>query len=120
MKPHPAPLKRFRLELPLPPSANNLFPGRKRRFKSKQYVAWINAADRYFLAQKRSITPLKGNYAMLVSLPKSARGDASNYIKAPEDYCVSRGLTPDDVQSQEVSARRVAGITLCVIEAWEV
>ena len=34
----------IQFSLPYPPSANNLFPGKARRFPSKAYKAWREAA----------------------------------------------------------------------------
>lgn len=114
----------MKISLPIPPSVNALYRNVPNigRVRTSAYNSWVKQADKHFLLQKRSLTPVTGHYAMKISLPKMIRGDVSNRIKAAEDYCVSRGLTADDSQSQSLTIERVDGLApgMFEIEAWEV
>ena len=85
-----------------PPSTNNLFPNGKgkRRFISKEYEIWKEAAG-WQLAQHR-IKPIRGCKVELLfqlSPPKAVRyRDCSNYVKAPEDLLISHGILAGDDQ----------------------
>lgn len=83
-----------------PPSTNNLFPGRQRRYPSPEYKAWKQAAG-WDLANHR-IKPIRGcRVELLFQLfpPKETRyRDCSNYVKAPEDLLISHGILAGDDQ----------------------
>lgn len=106
----------FTVTLPLPPSANNLFMTRgKRRPRTPEYDAWIEAA-RWALHQDRP-EAVTGPYAFLLALPRLMPGDCSNRLKAPEDLLVKERLTPDDRHADLVMAHRsnaVAG-KACIV-----
>lgn len=101
------------LHLPIPPSVNGStrnVPGRG-RVKGKKLKAWIVQADKAYLLQKRSITPMRGACVVEIQLPASMRGDVSNRIKHAEDYLVSREITGDDKNNWEVRAKRNPELT---------
>lgn len=101
-------ISELRLTLPVPPSTNALFANRKSgigkgRIKTKAYRAWIVQADRYYLAQKRDIVPMRGACDLTIYIPSRSRADSSNLVKAAEDYLVSRELTGDDRHNRTVT-----------------
>ncbi len=98
----------FTLDLPIPPSVNNMFPGRAGRFKSKQYRAWILAAGWELKMQK--VWPVSGAYALTLELPENMRGDVDNRLKGISDLLVSHRLTPDDSRAFSATAVRSPGI----------
>lgn len=106
------------LDLPTPPSANNLYPGRARRFKSPAYKAWLVDAGLALNLQRPD--RVAGPYALVLRLPAAMRGDVSNRIKAVEDLLVKHGVTPDDrhcVSSTALRCPDVAkGRCLVVVE----
>jgi Holliday junction resolvase RusA-like endonuclease len=56
-----------------------------------------------------------GQLQIAIKIPLKTRGDASNYIKAPEDYLVSRLITADDRHNWRVSCEK-ADVDCCVVE----
>lgn len=98
----------FTLDLPIPPSVNNMFPGRSGRFKSAEYKAWIKAAGWELNAQK--VRPVSGPYALTLELPEKMRGDVDNRLKGISDLLVSHRLTPDDSRAVSATAVRTPGI----------
>lgn len=110
----------FVLDLPVPPSANNLFPGKARRFKSTAYKAWLESAGWDVKAARPR--PVTGPYSLDVLLPINLRGDVSNRIKAVEDLLVTHGLTPDDRHCHRASATRSAltkaGLCRVIVRPW--
>lgn len=98
----------FVLDLPIPPSVNNMFPGRAGRFKSKQYRAWIKEAGQEINMQK--VWPVSGPYALTLELPEKMRGDVDNRLKGVADLLVSHRLTPDDSRAVSATAVRTPGI----------
>lgn len=96
------------LRLPIPPSVNGLYFNRGKsggRGKTSNYRRWIKEADQWFMMQKhklRGVTPITGKCDVAFRLPKIV-GDASNRIKAAEDYLVSRNITGDDKNNHRVS-----------------
>ncbi len=91
--------------LPIPPSSNNLFANKKGcgRIKTRAYTAWLKEADAwYYLQRLNQQQPIAGPIELHIRLPQ-IRGDASNRIKAAEDYLVSRKLTGDDKNNRKVT-----------------
>jgi Holliday junction resolvase RusA-like endonuclease len=102
--------------LPMPPSANSLYPGRQRRHKSAAYKAWLKEAGLEVLAQGRK--RISGKVEVVYELGRPAgrrRQDAFNREKAPSDLLVNLGVIEDDsliergtvCWSDEVPAGRV-------------
>lgn len=103
------------LRLPVPPSTNNLFLNiRRGRAKSRAYRDWLAEADKWFLTQKRGLVSIIGPRTLEIKLPK-IRGDASNRIKAAEDYLVSRGITGDDKNNRKVSVEIDESLDCCEV-----
>ena len=108
------------IRLPVPPSTNAMYFNRKYgkgrgRIKTPAYRKWLVEADGWYLEQKRRlIHPPRVPLSIKIMLPK-IRGDASNRIKAAEDYLVSRGITGDDRHNHEVSVKIVPELDCCVI-----
>lgn len=108
--------------LPVPPSVNNLYPTDPRtgrRYKSSQYRRWLRVADGRLLEQwstLRPFIPVRGKPRITIRIPARSRMDASNAIKAAEDFLVSRGITEDDRNNWSVTASKDSSVTECVIE----
>lgn len=83
----------IQFSLPYPPSANNLFPGKARRFPSKTYKAWRAAAGP-MIPEGR----INGPYALRLCLdrPDNRGRDLGNLEKAISDLMKERGLIADD------------------------
>lgn len=94
----------FVLDLPIPPSVNNMFPGRAGRFKSAQYKAWIKAAGWELKAQ--GVGSVSGPYVLTLELPEKMPGDLDNRLKGISDLLVAHRLTPDDRHAVSVTACR--------------
>ncbi|WP_020474213.1 RusA family crossover junction endodeoxyribonuclease [Zavarzinella formosa] len=87
------------LHLPIPPSANNLFPTGKngQRFRSKEYVAWLQHAGLSLNQQKPD--KVSGRIRVVYELgryPDLRRRDLFNREKALGDLLVSHGVIEDD------------------------
>lgn len=83
----------------LPPSTNNLFPGSKRRYPSKEYTTWRTQAGWELLQQHPKA--VKGRVALLFQFEEPTtkhRKDVTNLIKAPEDLLVAHGIIEADDQ----------------------
>lgn len=79
--------------LPLPPSSNNLFPGKARRFPSARYKAWKAEALPLVPAGR-----IDGPYVMRVGLDRPDRRgrDLANLEKAIGDLIVEAQVVLDD------------------------
>jgi crossover junction endodeoxyribonuclease RusA len=90
-----APAVELRLELPVPPSVNNLFltVGRH-RVKSKRYCSWLTAAGWHLQAQRQGT--IGGPWQCHITLPATVRGDADNYAKPLLDLLVKHSVVDDD------------------------
>jgi Holliday junction resolvase RusA-like endonuclease len=76
------------IELPIPPSTNNLFATyRGRRIKSREYLAWIKEADLMLLMQRVKPVPSPVSITIRITGGEGwTKGrDISNSIKAVED-----------------------------------
>lgn len=80
-------------DLPFPPSVNNLFAGKTRRYASKAYKAWKAAAAPCVPAGL-----IAGPYTLdlLFDRPDRRARDLGNLEKAVSDLLVERGLVIDD------------------------
>jgi crossover junction endodeoxyribonuclease RusA len=91
---------RLHFRLPLPPSANNLFPTSQsgHRFPSQRYKAWRERAAVAFAESGCPRTRLTGPVIVLYefSFGDRRRRDVFNYEKAVSDFLVSQGLIEDD------------------------
>lgn len=94
------------IELPLPPSANNMFVNGKRggRFPSPNYSKWKRDAG--FLARSQSKGRIEGPFAVQINAvrPDKRRRDVDNIIKPTVDLLVSLGFVTDDSEMQTVQA----------------
>lgn len=92
----------MRFTLPVPPTANNLFPtGRSgRRFPSKQYTAWKKYADLLWIKQGLSAKefPITGRIRAhyVFHFADKRRRDIANFEKAITDFIVDHGAIEDD------------------------
>lgn len=112
----------IRLELPLPPTTNNLFVNGKkgRRFSSPIYKNWRWAAYAAFCEQRPAET-IKGPFRFYLTVPVDMRGDVDNRLKPALDFCVAHAITPDDRHAVCVKAERGAAKPgMCVIEIEQV
>lgn len=86
------------LNLPFPPSVNNLFVnGKFGRFRSQKYDSWIMEAGNEILRQR----PRKVAGPVILSFEfqegrDNRKRDISNLIKAPEDLLVKHGIIEAD------------------------
>ena len=108
------------LRLPVPPSVNALYGQRwgkkgKGRYKTKRYVEWLRQADKMLLTQQpwRGGT-MTGPLELEIRLPKT-RLDATNAIKAVEDYLVSRLITADDKHNRKVTVEIDPRLDCCEV-----
>lgn len=94
------------LHLPIPPSANNLFPTGKhgKRFISPEYDAWQTQAG-YELNQQRSprhAGKVEVSYEY-GRFQDNRRRDIGNLEKAPTDLLVKHGIIEDDCLIQRIT-----------------
>lgn len=82
--------------LPFPPSVNNLFAGKRRRYPTKRYKAWQASAGWVIAASKRRRCTSPVTIEIALSAPDKRRRDASNYIKGIEDLLVTMGVLNGD------------------------
>lgn len=98
---------RTTLDLPLPPSVNNLYANVPKvgRVKTKRYRTWLNAAGWELKTQRPQ--PVVGHYTMtlLLQRPDNRRRDCSNAIKAVEDLLVTHGILSDDSLALSLTIR---------------
>ena len=79
----------------MPPSTNNLFAGKSRRYLSKGYKVWREEAG-WQLARQRPIK-IAGDVEIHYRFgPRNPRADLCNYEKAPTDLLVAHGVIEDD------------------------
>lgn len=105
----------MKLWLPFPISVNRLFPGTKRRHKSKEYEAWIRECGQLLLTQKRSYFNQPVSIIYKFGQPDKRRRDIDNLFKAPNDFLVSSGIILDDSLIHKISGEW-ADITGCEVE----
>ena len=88
------------INLPMPPSTNALFAGNgRRRYKTKEYSAWIEEAGYALNLQKPKLISGKVRLLIEVCEPKTAVAqDVTNRIKAAEDLLVRHGIIQGDDQ----------------------
>jgi Holliday junction resolvase RusA-like endonuclease len=84
------------LRLPFPPSVNNLFTGRGRRYPSARYRQWKQDAGWQAASQRPKRLAGLVRIHIVLTAPDKRRRDASNYVKAIEDLLVSLRVLEDD------------------------
>src|SRR5690348_6224075 len=88
------------LNLPMPPSTNELWRSHRGRVHiSAVYKAWIAEAGLTWLLQKKDQPKrLPGNFKAVLVLNQEQRGmkDCDNRSKAALDFCKTHGLIFDD------------------------
>ena len=92
------------LLFPFPPTTNNLFAGRARRFASKGYRAWQAEAD-HALSLQAPLPRFDGPVSVVLTLgrPDKRRRDLANYEKAVIDRIVHHGILSDDSLIHELT-----------------
>lgn len=106
----------IRIELPFPPSVNNLYAnaGRK-RIMTPRYKAWFSLAS---TAIKGSHRQGVGPYALAIALkrPDKRRRDLGNLEKAISDLLVEHGVVKDDSLCERITLQWDHGIKAdCVV-----
>ena len=94
------------LNLPLPPSVNGLYrnAGGGGRVLTKDYRAWIKAADGAIQLQKQGQKRISGNFIAHIILDEAKRrGDIDNRAKAVLDRLGGWDLTDDDKHCDRVT-----------------
>jgi len=92
--------KMIYVNLPLPPSVNNLWRSISRKYgkisviKSSKYKEWLHYAGSELNSQKP--TPVCGEYCLEIFLPENMKGDIDNRIKAINDLLAQHGLIEND------------------------
>lgn len=86
------------INLPFPPSVNNLFiNGKNGRFRSQRYDSWIMEAGNEILRQRPA--KVAGPVILIFEFQEGRdkrKRDISNLIKAPEDLLVKYGIIEAD------------------------
>ncbi|WP_417582938.1 RusA family crossover junction endodeoxyribonuclease [Pelagibacterium sp.] len=106
------------LQLPFPPSVNNLFRNAgKRRIDTERYAAWKKEAAWSIRAQRPR--PVAGRVAVTIEVvaPDNRRRDADNCNKACLDAIVAAGvIQADDFRVvREVTTRWVEDGSPCTV-----
>lgn len=109
-----------KLELPFPPSANNLFAnGKKGRYRTKEYDKWLEVAG--LKVQSQRPRPVLGRAFVSIELDDRETGDVDNRIKACMDVLVKQGVLGGDSKKyvQGVAARwtKLDGCRVTIREA---
>lgn len=107
-------------DLPMPPSANNLFATdfrTKRRFVSKAYAAWKIAAAEKLGAQYAAYgaPPVHRPVAVHIRLGINYRSDIAGREKALVDLLVAHVDMPDDRYIERMLIERDPSITGAVV-----
>lgn len=118
----------FEALLPVPPTANNLFPtGRSgKRFISSKYRDWKAEAEKALASQSAPKPGMAGRlYAEYrYSFPDKRRRDIANFEKAVTDFLKEYGVFEDDSQIDELKLVRDPlgsnGVFVTIWEAQEV
>lgn len=104
----PPPRDTYEVEVPLPPTDNNLFPTgpHGKRFKSREYRAWIEATERTF-ARLFVCEVFPVEIGITLRGKVNRQRDVGNNGKAIIDAVVAAGVIPDD------SLKYVSRVDLC-------
>jgi crossover junction endodeoxyribonuclease RusA len=86
------------LDLPMPPSTNQLWRnGRGHTYKSKKYQQWLAETDVSIMAAKQyPRRKIQGPFEFELLLSTEHRGDGDNRIKAALDWLQSRDVVRND------------------------
>ncbi len=105
------------LLIPFPPSTNNLFAGKTKRFPSRRYKAWREEAVRIVVAQ-RPLPSFNAPVAITLSIgrPDKRKRDLDNLFKAPLDLLVEAGILADDCLIHRLSASWAPDVVGCRVE----
>lgn len=83
--------------IPVPPSANKLFAGVGRRFKSPPYKRWIKITDTEIMAQRVGQPRFDGPVSIVIAVPFTrGKRDVDNHTKPIVDALVRMKIIPDD------------------------
>lgn len=85
------------LDLPVPPSVNNLFFNLRRgkgRARSPEYINWIAKAGWEIQVARQS--PINGPVSVFLKVRENPRRDLDGYWKPILDLLVTHRLIPDD------------------------
>lgn len=104
------------LVLPFPPTTNNLFAGKTRRFKSRRYKEWSDEAGRAIAAQNPPgfACPVAVTYSY--GRPDKRRRDIGNLEKAVSDSLVDTGVLADDSLIEKLTLQWCEDVTGCRVE----
>ena len=85
------------IALPFPPSINDAYAGKAKRYKSARYKDWIYEAD-FMLAQQKPLPHFDCEVKVTIDLgrPDNRRRDVANYEKLITDKLVNAGVLKDD------------------------
>ena len=98
----------MKVNLPIPPSANNLFGNRPGgRYPMKHYLEWQEEAG-WALKTAKVKFDNKVPYRFSVLVPRDMIGDVDGRIKAPLDLLVKHEIVADDRFCISVFAERSA------------
>jgi crossover junction endodeoxyribonuclease RusA len=91
------------LPLPYPPTANNLFANGKRgRYRTKGYDAWITEATIALKRQSHETTTGPYLLTIIARRPDRRRRDLGNLEKPISDLLVKCGVVRDDCDAQAI------------------
>lgn len=101
----------FSCTLPMPPSANNLFPQLRtgRRVQSTEYKSWVVVAGMALWTTLKGSDKLAGRLRAVYTLHfanASRKRDIANYEKAVTDLLVKHGIFADDSQLDDIHILR--------------
>lgn len=91
------------VQLPYPPTANNIFGNGKRgRYRTKAYDAWI--AEAMAAVRQQNPAPHHGPYLLTIIArrPDRRRRDIANLEKPLSDLLVKAGVVRDDCDAQAI------------------
>lgn len=97
----------FTVEIPIPPSLNNIYANAgKRRVKTQSFAAWKREAAWTIRFKVPASQAVRGAIRVRLELPTNTAGDCDNRLKAAIDALVASGRIDDDRNVQKVEAER--------------
>jgi crossover junction endodeoxyribonuclease RusA len=108
------------IELPMPPSTNNLFINvGRRRTLSPEYRAWREEAGWRLAAQRPLAIP--GKVSLDIAIEDTGRLDLDNTLKGCIDLLVHHKVIEGDSRKyvRDIRAHWSKDVTGCRIEIWE-